>query len=282
MVDVWWWVWTVLIFVSISYGLALFAQWLFGLRLIGLTGGIAVGKSTVTKHLRAEGIPVVCLDEVVHRLQRRGAPALVAIRRAFGPTVFHADGSLDRDALGSLVFSDRKARAKLNTIMKWRIFGALIQEVLRLMFQRRQRAVVVDSALLFESGLNLLCDETVAVSASIPDQLERLQARNNLSLAQAQQRLDAQMPNHRKAKLATSVIDNSGDLQHLTDMTQSWIDERIHKVTVLQLLRLVYMPRVLALIVSTMLISGVSVMWLLAYVGTSILEIFQGKVSESL
>jgi dephospho-CoA kinase len=184
---------------------------------IALSGGIGTGKSTVSAMLRARGAVVIDADEIVHRLQARGAPMLAELAAAFGPEILDADGALDRKRLGDRVFGDEEARRRLNAIVHPKV-GI---EVARQLDEARRAGaplVVLDIPLLFESraagargGASALPFEaTVLVYAPRAVQLERTVARDRCSVEQAEARIAAQLPIDDKRALADHVIDNGG------------------------------------------------------------------------
>ncbi|MCA9557881.1 MAG: dephospho-CoA kinase [Myxococcales bacterium] len=179
--------------------------------LIGLTGGIACGKSTVADALRARGAVIVDADQVARDVVAPGTPGLAAVVEAFGEGVLDADGRLDRSALGARVFGDEGARRRLEGILH----PLIAQES---MVQLQAAAadgpplVVYDAALLVESGRADLFRPLVVVSAPEAVQRERLMARDGLDRAAAEARIAAQMPVADKAAVADHVIDNGGDL----------------------------------------------------------------------
>lgn len=178
--------------------------------LIGLTGGIACGKSTVAALLRARGAVVVDADEVARAVVAPGQPALADIAAAFGPTVLDATGALDRPALARAVFGDPAARRQLEAFTHPRIAA---ESAVRLAEAQRTGAplVVYDAALLFESGRAEAFRPILCVTATPEVQRARLMARDGLDLAQAEARVAAQMPVAEKAARADRTIDNSGD-----------------------------------------------------------------------
>lgn len=188
-------------------------------RVIGLTGGIGTGKSTVARMLAELGAVVIDSDAIVHELQAQGTPLLAEIAAAFGPDVLRADGSLDRAALGARVFADPAARARLNAL----VHPAVGRESLRRLEAARASGaelVVVDIPLLFEtrahgtaSRANLGAEVVVVVYAPRELQIERQLARNGYDRAEAERRLDAQLPIEEKRRLADHVIDNTGSLE---------------------------------------------------------------------
>lgn len=179
---------------------------------VGLTGGIACGKSTVAEFFKALGVPTVDADQVAREVVAKGSDGLSAIVEAFGPAVLAADGSLDRVKMGNLVFGDAKMRAVLNGITHPRIAQASAAKLAALQSSGAPY-VFYDAALLVENGLHRGFPALVVVSATPEQQLARLVARNGLSEAEAQARLDAQMPVAEKAAVADFVIENSGTLE---------------------------------------------------------------------
>lgn len=181
------------------------------MKLIGLTGGIATGKSTVSRCL-ARHAAIIDLDALVHDLQAPGSRVVRSLATAFPECV--ADGVLDRQALGSAVFGDARRRQQLNRIMRRPIMGALVKALAR-HFALGTRLVVLDAPLLFEAGLHRLCALVVVVDAPVVVQIERLRRRDGLDADAARGRLDAQMPLADKVAKADVVFDNSGDLSSL-------------------------------------------------------------------
>ena len=176
--------------------------------LIGLTGNIATGKSTVAKMLRDLGATVIDADALVHELQRPGTPAYEAIVAAFGRSILNRAGEIDRPALGAIVFTDP---ARL------RVLESILHPAVAIESQRRieaapTRVVVYEAIKLIEAGRAGMCDAIWVVTARPEVQLERLMRTRHLSEADARQRIDAQPPQAEKLQHATVVIDNSGDL----------------------------------------------------------------------
>ena len=176
---------------------------------IGLTGGIATGKSHVSGHLKEKGIPIIDADQISHRLTRPGEKGLELIRLHFGEE-FILNGELDRKALGALIFADPKQREKLNAIMH-----PLILEEIDRCIDRLPKGVlaVLDAPLLFETGLESRCIETWAIVAGQENQISRLMQRDGFTEAEAIQRIDSQMPREERMKMADFIIDSSGTKQ---------------------------------------------------------------------
>lgn len=178
---------------------------------IGLTGGIACGKSTVAAMFVQRGAVLIDADQIAREVVLPGSPALAQVADRFGQAVLQPDGSLNRQALGEIVFRDEAARKELESILHPRI-RALMRE--RLESNEREspnKLVVVDVPLLFESKLEQMFEETVLVYIPRSLQLTRLERRDGLTRQQAESRLAAQMPIDAKRELADYIIDNSGE-----------------------------------------------------------------------
>ena len=181
------------------------------MRTIGLTGSIACGKSNVSAALRELGAAVVDGDLLSRELTAPGGPALPAIRKAFGDGVFLPDGTLNRRALGDVVFASDAARQRLDGLMQ----PLLRSLILRRMEEARAggaKICVLDMPLLFEAGLDALCDTVWCVHLPREEQLRRLMARDGLTLPQAEARLRSQLSSDEKASRAQVVIDTSGSI----------------------------------------------------------------------
>jgi dephospho-CoA kinase len=177
-------------------------------RLVGLTGGIGSGKSTVSEMFRALGAQVIDADQVARDVVRPGEPALEDIAQRFPGTV-DAKGQLDRAALAARIFSDAKERAALNAIIHPRIQAA-VQRRTEALAEAGVDTVLYDAALLVENGLHQGMDAVIVVW--VPPQLQkaRLLARDGLTEAEADARMAAQLPLDKKRALATYVVDNTG------------------------------------------------------------------------
>lgn len=181
---------------------------------IGLTGGIASGKSTVAQRFAERGVPVVDADAIAREVVEPGEPALEAIRRGFGDHVLQPDGRLDREAMGALVFSDAAARARLESIVHPAMMARIAARLVAL--QREDTAwALYEAALIVERGLAPGMAALVVVVSEPETQVARLMARNGLDEEQARQRLAAQTSNAERIAAADYVIDNDGSLDAL-------------------------------------------------------------------
>ena len=181
------------------------------MKTIGLTGGIATGKSTVARILReALDVPVIDADQVAREIVAPGQPALAEIVTRFGQGVLLADGQLNRRALGAVVMADPEARKALDGITHPRIREA-IQRQLRQLAEGGAPAAAVEAALLVETGAYRLYDALLVVSCSPQTQLQRLMSRERMSEEEARLWVQSQLPLAEKERLGTVVIHNDGD-----------------------------------------------------------------------
>lgn len=197
------------------------------MRIIGLTGGIACGKSNVSETLAELGACIIDGDRISRDLTQDGGAALPAIRKAFGDRVFRADGTLDRKALGTLVFQDDKQLKRLNALMH----PMIIAETERAIKKARAAGFavcVLDMPLLYEAGLDRLCDTVWCVWIPEQLQIERLTARDGLTEAQARARIQSQMPTDEKKLRAAVVIDTSSSISYTKSIIPALYEREIH------------------------------------------------------
>ena len=178
--------------------------------LVGLTGGLATGKSTVSAILRSLGCVVLDADQLARDVVAPGEPALAAIVEAFGPDVLGPDGALDRKRLGALVFTDADRRRRLEAITHPAIRDRFLARLAELEAQGFEGIVVWDAPVMIETGGHRAMEKLVVVVADAATQRARALARDG-DPADAERKIANQMPLADKAKLADYVIDNSGD-----------------------------------------------------------------------
>ena len=180
---------------------------------VGLTGGIASGKSYVVSVLRELGCEVVDADLVAHQVMEPGRPAYDDVVAHFGREILGPDGGIDRTRLGAIVFADPKEREKLNSIVHPRVYEAQMNWMIEV-YQRNPRAIaVIDAALMIETGSYRRFDKIVVVHCAPEIQLERLMHRNQMTREEALARISAQMPAAEKLKYADFHIDTSGSFE---------------------------------------------------------------------
>lgn len=182
--------------------------------IIGLTGGIASGKSTVSALLLDKGAQLVDADVIAREVMLPGHPVLAAVVRHFGEDILAADGTLDRAKLGNIVFQKPEARQRLNGLTHPAIRQEIKDRMYRLEEEDPDRLIVVDIPLLYESELDNLFEKVIVVYVPRDIQRARLMERNGLTTEQAESRLNSQMDLEVKRSRADYVIDNSSDLKH--------------------------------------------------------------------
>lgn len=186
---------------------------------VGLTGNIASGKSTVAGYLAELGCEVLDLDAIGHQCLLSGEPTQRKVVAVFGKAILHADGSIDRRALGTLVFSDAGARRRLEAVLHPAIREREQQRVDEIAASSGSGIVVTEAALFYETGADERYDRMVVVTA--PDQVRLRRLRDKgLSTIAANQRMASQMDQYRKAELADYVLDNGGALGEIQEVTR--------------------------------------------------------------
>lgn len=191
---------------------------------VGLTGGIASGKTTVSSMFKELGIPVICADELAHDAVKAGSQALRKIREVFGDEVFDPRGELDRLKLGARVFGNPLLKKQLEQIIHPAV-ARNQQELLDHYVRQGHPIVVVDVPLLFEAEWDKAVDVILVVYVSRDLQTERLVQRNGLSAEEAQARLNSQWSIEDKKDKAHIVIDNSGSIEETRKRFKQVLDE---------------------------------------------------------
>ena len=188
---------------------------------IGLTGGIATGKTTVSNYLKELGYPVIDADVVARQVVEPGTKGLRMITDTFGEKVLTSDGQLDRQQLAQLVFTSSEQLQQLNRILQ-PIIRERIQELIS---TSKDSVVVIDVPLLYEQHYEELCDVVMVVSVQPQQQLERLMNRNHLTMDEAKNRVASQMPLSSKERLADVVIDNNGSVEETRQQVKRWLNQ---------------------------------------------------------
>ena len=183
-------------------------------KILGLTGGIASGKSTADVFFREKQIPVIDCDQIAHDILNKGEKGYELVLKQFGKRILKSDQSINRSALGQIVFDDEKQLEALNEITHPLIFQE-IQAKIALNNRNKNSLVVVDAPVLFESKGQKYCDFTLLIAIPESLQMKRLMLRDNLSKGAALKRIRSQMPLSQKEKLADFVINNTGTKQDL-------------------------------------------------------------------
>ncbi len=191
--------------------------------ILGVTGNIASGKSSVAKELAHRGAVVLDADQLAREVVESGSSTLKKLVKVFGTEILQKDGHLDRDRLGQMVFADVKVRAMLEGIVHPEIAKKSVERLQELKKNPDIPLIVYEAPLLFEVGAETRVDKVLVVKIDPEEQLKRLMARDGLSEEYAQQRMVAQMPQQKKLERADFVIDNSGSpAETLTQIDVLW------------------------------------------------------------
>ncbi len=192
---------------------------------VGLTGNMASGKSTVATILKELGAYIIDADAIGHQIIGKGQPAWHDIVEEFGKEVLLADGSVNRKRLGEIVFSDREKLKRLNAITHPRIREEIERRIELIKKSSPRAIIVVDAALLIEVGSHRKVDVVVVVTARKEQLIKRAMEKFSLTEGEAEKRLGAQMPQEEKLKYADFVIDNSGSLEKTAEAVRGLYEE---------------------------------------------------------
>ena len=191
--------------------------------ILGITGNIASGKSSVARELAHRGAVVVDADQLSREVVEAGSSTLKKMVKVFGAEILQNDGNLDRDRLGQMVFADVQVRAMLDRIVHPEIAKKSIERLQELKKRKDIPLIVYEAPLLFEVGAESRVDKVLVVKIDPEEQLKRLMARDGLGETGAQQRMTAQMQQQKKIAQADFVIDNSGTVaETLTQIDIIW------------------------------------------------------------
>jgi dephospho-CoA kinase len=193
-------------------------------KLVGLTGGIASGKSTVAEILKRQGAAIINADVLAREVVEPDRQAWTEIVNTFGTAVLQPDRALDRQKLRAIIFDDPDARKKLESIIHPQV-RALAEQRIREHAAAGYAVIVYEVPLLFEGNLQEWLRPVILVACDVDTQRNRLQSRDNLSAAQAQKHIDAQMSLEAKRRLADYVIENNGSLENLKRQVQAVLEK---------------------------------------------------------
>lgn len=195
---------------------------------LGITGGIGSGKTTAAGYLRSLGFACVDADQIGRELTAEGSPLLEILDREFGPDGKYGRGIailrdssiegikiLDRKALASVVFSDEKARARFDEIIHSRMLRIIREQIEELRKKENIRGILLDAPLMYEAGCDTMCDHVILVTAPVELRIERVMKRDGSTREDVVRRINSQMSDEEKARLADFVVDNSGDTDEL-------------------------------------------------------------------
>jgi dephospho-CoA kinase len=181
--------------------------------IIGLTGGIATGKSESAKYFEMFGAYTIDADAISYDITAKGMLALNELVKNLGDNILFSNGTLNRKKLADIIFSDKKTKLIVEKIVHARIISRINKTIKQK--KNEYNNIVINAPLLFEAGLNKICDKTVVVWAPYGIQAQRLALRDKLDVAQIKKRIYSQMPMERKVELADFTIDNTGSKKDL-------------------------------------------------------------------
>lgn len=192
--------------------------------IVGLTGGIASGKSTVSSFIMELNIPIIDGDKIAREIVEPNSPLLEVISTEFGKDILNKDGTLNRKMLGNIVFHNSVKLKKLNDITHPKIKEIIKNEIYRYQ-QENESICIVDAAVLIEANFTDLVDYIILVYVDKKTQIQRLRARDNITEVEALKRIEAQMPFEEKKKFSDFIINNNKDLVYTKDQLSKIINE---------------------------------------------------------
>lgn len=190
--------------------------------IVGLTGGIAMGKTTISQFLKSKAIPVVDADQIAHEILTVDE-VKVKLMDTFGESILDKNQNIDRRKLGPIVFNDQRQLEKLNIIVQPYIRTEIVRQLDTF---SASKVVVLDAPVLFEQGYEKMVDYLMVIKTSAQIQVERLMQRDSLNEIDAQKRIQAQMPIEEKVKKADIVIDTSGTIEETRSQVVKWLIDK--------------------------------------------------------
>ncbi len=194
------------------------------MHVIGLTGGIATGKSNISNVLKSMGAHVWDADEASRRVVEPGEKGYQAMKKNFGDLIFNPDGTLNRERSAEYFFADKERLDKLNAILHPVIIDDMISQ-LKVWHEQDVKFCFLDAPLLFEAGVDKYCDEIWVASCGIDEQIRRVLARDEISYKDALKRIEVQMPDSEKRSRASRVIDTAGDINETNSFVKILFEE---------------------------------------------------------
>ena len=192
---------------------------------LGLTGGIASGKSTVSRHFKKSGFPVIDADLIAREVMQPDEPAYLKVVDYFGKEIVNADRSIDRKRLGDIVFNDDEKLRHLNDLVHEIIFSEIMNKK-KTLSKQEHSLIVLDIPLLYETGYDKYVDEVMVIYTDFTTQLTRLKQRDQLTEEEARNRIASQEPLETKRIKADVIIDNNGSVRQTIRQVDDWLTEK--------------------------------------------------------
>lgn len=196
------------------------------MKVIGLTGGIGSGKTTVTDYLISRGFHVLDADKIAREIVLPGSEILIQLTALFGKGILMEDGSLNRKKLGEIVFSDPEKKKTLDAVMHTRILELIHERIIQFREDGEKKIIFIDAPLLFETGLNNSTSEVWVSDVDDETRIKRIMARDGLKREDIEKRIITQMTREEKNSRADVILDNTGDQEALYQQ----IDELLKKI----------------------------------------------------
>lgn len=196
------------------------------MEIIGLTGGIGTGKSTVSNYLREQNFAIVDADLISRQVVEPGMPLLSELEAAFGSSIILKDGSLDRKGLASIVFHDKQQKQKMESIMHKAILAEMRRQIDDYEKEGKHKGIIIDAPLLFEIGLEKWCNQVWLVVADLDVRIQRVCARDHAIPEEVEARIRNQMSDDEKRNLSDSILDNSTTLESLHTQIHKLLTEK--------------------------------------------------------
>lgn len=191
---------------------------------LGITGGIATGKSSVVQHIKQLGFPVVDADIIARHLLDKNTPVFNEVVKVFGTEILQENGEINRQLLGDLVFNHPDKLKQLDELMAPFLQESILAAIKQA--SQNQKLVIVDVPLMYEKGYDEWMDQVAVVYCTPEQQLNRLMKRNQLTEKEAKQRINSQLPIEMKKLLAEIVFDNSANLKQTLEQVDTWLSNR--------------------------------------------------------
>jgi len=196
------------------------------MEVIGLTGGIGTGKSTVSAFLIENNFAIVDSDLIARQVVEPGMPSLKELEEAFGSSIIQEDGTLDRKGLAAIVFNDVEQRKIMDKIMHKAILAEIRRQVDDYQAQKKHAGIIIDAPLLFEVGLDKWCDHVLLVIADMDVRIDRVCRRDNATREEVEARIRNQLSDDEKIKRSDIIVDNSGTLEDLHNQLNDYLQKR--------------------------------------------------------
>lgn len=194
-------------------------------KILGLTGGIASGKTTVANYLKSLNIDIIDADNIARELMQAGEPLVLKIVEQFGEEILLPNGEINRKRLGSIIFGSKEKRKQLDNLVQGKIRERIVKDKEQLIKEGKE-LIVLDIPLLYEKNYEKIVDEVMVVYLDDDLQLKRLMNRNReLTKEDARNRIKAQMPLKEKIKKADVLIDNNGNFEQTIKQVDDWLKE---------------------------------------------------------